>query len=306
MNLVLLVLLTQPLRYVGAQPQQSTSRYFPETGHWVQGVFLKYWNSHGGLGQQGYPLTEEFRETNKLNGQTYTVQYFERAIFEYHPEYQPPYDVLLSPLGTFELDARYPNKSNPAAAARPSPTPTITPRPTATPTRTATPLPSPTPQAPVMSVAACQNAPQLRNLKSFLCMKSEQGDYIGQGEFTIITPSEGAFSGRPEYRSGVNITVQTEDWWHLDFGPPENTPFYPGRYLDAQRFAFHAPPKPGMDVSGAGRGCNELSGKFEFLAIVIDEAAKELKRFAANFEQHCEKFMPPLYGEIRFNSDVAP
>src|SRR5215207_4365898 len=65
---------------------QAGSRYFPETQHWVRGIFLKYWNEHGGLAQQGYPLTEEFPETNKLNGNTYLVQYFERAIFEYHPE----------------------------------------------------------------------------------------------------------------------------------------------------------------------------------------------------------------------------
>ena len=32
------------------------------------------------------------------------VQYFERAVFEYHPENQPPYDVLLSQLGKFRYD----------------------------------------------------------------------------------------------------------------------------------------------------------------------------------------------------------
>jgi hypothetical protein len=107
-----------------AQPPaaQATSRYFPETQHWVRGVFLKYWNEHGGLAQQGYPLTEEFSEVNKLNGTTYTVQYFERAIFEHHPENAgTPYEVLLSQLGRYELDGRYPNSSQPAAAPVPGP-----------------------------------------------------------------------------------------------------------------------------------------------------------------------------------------
>jgi hypothetical protein len=40
-------------------------------------------------------------EVNELDGKVYAVQYFERAVFEYHPENQPPYDVLLSHLGTF-------------------------------------------------------------------------------------------------------------------------------------------------------------------------------------------------------------
>jgi hypothetical protein len=101
---------------VGPAAAQEESRYFPETRHTVRGLFLKYWTEHGGLAQQGYPLTDEFQEQSKLNGQVYTVQYFERAIFEHHPENQPPYDVLLSQLGTYELDARYPNGANPAAA----------------------------------------------------------------------------------------------------------------------------------------------------------------------------------------------
>jgi hypothetical protein len=110
------------LGLLGVAPQTNArpaadvaSRYFPETQHWVSGVFLKYWTEHGGLAQQGYPLTEEFVETSKLDGQPHTVQYFERAVFEHHPENAPPYDVLLAQLGTYELNSRYPNGSNPAA-----------------------------------------------------------------------------------------------------------------------------------------------------------------------------------------------
>lgn len=88
---------------------QSDSHYFSETGHTVKARFLAYWNQHGGLAQFGYPLSDEFNEVSDLNGKPYTVQYFERAIFEYHPENQPPYDVLLSQLGTYRLHEKYPN-----------------------------------------------------------------------------------------------------------------------------------------------------------------------------------------------------
>jgi hypothetical protein len=98
--------------FLGASPgdsaaQSTTSRYFPETKHSVKGVFLKYWEEHGGLAQQGYPLTEEFTEVSDLDGKSYTVQYFERAVFEKHPENSPPHDVLLSQLGTFQYRAKY-------------------------------------------------------------------------------------------------------------------------------------------------------------------------------------------------------
>src|SRR5436305_8512865 len=81
---------------------------FRETGKTVCGRFLKYWLEHGGLVQQGFPISAEISEKSDLNGQTYTVQYFERAVFEYHPENQPPYDVLLSQLGTYQYKKKYP------------------------------------------------------------------------------------------------------------------------------------------------------------------------------------------------------
>jgi hypothetical protein len=59
------------------------------------------------LAQQGYPISDEFTEVSDLNGQPYTVQYFERAVFEDHPENQPPNDILLSQLGTFQHKAKY-------------------------------------------------------------------------------------------------------------------------------------------------------------------------------------------------------
>lgn len=92
----------------GATPNNEPgSRLFSETGHRVGGTFLQYWTTHGGLAQQGYPISDEFQETSALDGKTYKVQYFQRAVFEFHPENQPPYNVLLSQLGTFRYRARY-------------------------------------------------------------------------------------------------------------------------------------------------------------------------------------------------------
>ncbi len=86
-----------------------TSRTFPETGKTVSGRFLEYWTANGGIAQQGYPISEPFMEKSDTDGKTYQVQYFERSVFEAHPENKPPYDVLLSQLGTFRYKAQYPN-----------------------------------------------------------------------------------------------------------------------------------------------------------------------------------------------------
>lgn len=89
-----------------AQPV-GNCQTFQQTGYTVCGKFLQYWQGHGGLAQQGYPISQEFNETSDLNGKPYTVQYFERAVFELHPENKAPNDVLLSQLGTFLGKSNY-------------------------------------------------------------------------------------------------------------------------------------------------------------------------------------------------------
>jgi plastocyanin len=93
----------------GLPPAQTSLQTFPETGKTVSGRFLDYWRSHGGLAQQGFPISEEMWERSDTDGKVYTVQYFERAVFEYHHENAPPNDVLLSLLGDFLYKQKYPN-----------------------------------------------------------------------------------------------------------------------------------------------------------------------------------------------------
>ncbi|HEU4323718.1 MAG TPA: L,D-transpeptidase [Roseiflexaceae bacterium] len=59
--------------------------FFPETGHSISGVFKDFWQKRGGLPIFGYPISEPLEEVSPDDGQTYTVQYFERARFEHRP-----------------------------------------------------------------------------------------------------------------------------------------------------------------------------------------------------------------------------
>jgi hypothetical protein len=89
-------LLFQPLP-VGGNTQASV--YFTETGHNLANAFLSYWQRNGGLAVFGYPISEEFAEVNPTDGNTYSVQYFERNRFEWHPEREPQFNVQLGLLG---------------------------------------------------------------------------------------------------------------------------------------------------------------------------------------------------------------
>jgi len=80
-------------------------RFFPETGHTLCGIFLRYWERNGGLMRFGYPISEPRIET--LEDWTGTVQYFERRRMEHHTELAgTPYEVLLGLLGRDVLNTR--------------------------------------------------------------------------------------------------------------------------------------------------------------------------------------------------------
>lgn len=81
-------------RRVNAASDDNTT-FFQETGHRLSSGFRTFWEENGGLPIFGYPLSEEFKE----NG--LTVQYFERARFEWHPENQGTlFEIQLGHLGT--------------------------------------------------------------------------------------------------------------------------------------------------------------------------------------------------------------
>jgi hypothetical protein len=90
-------------------PFQSTPEraYFSETGHMVKEAFLRFWHREGGLASFGYPISEELPEISSADGKVYTVQYFERARFEWHPtEAGTPNEVQLGLIGKQALEMR--------------------------------------------------------------------------------------------------------------------------------------------------------------------------------------------------------
>lgn len=72
----------------------SSAQYFDATGHNVGGPFLQFYRAHGGLDIFGYPRTEAIQDRGQ------TVQYFQRARMELHPELAgTPYEISLTLLG---------------------------------------------------------------------------------------------------------------------------------------------------------------------------------------------------------------
>jgi hypothetical protein len=107
----LLGILEYQKRYgsMGAPGQTASTnnpRIIPETGYTIGDPFRTFWEQHGNVWTMGYPISDEFFELSEMNGLPYRVQYFERAVLEYHPEQAgTDQEVQLSQLGL--LRSRY-------------------------------------------------------------------------------------------------------------------------------------------------------------------------------------------------------
>jgi hypothetical protein len=138
-------------------------------------------------------------------------------------------------------------------------------------------------------------------LKTLFFFNSQPGDYIGQGQRFTLTPVDGTFSASGSSSNLAALSFAGADSWTANFAAPGSAPLTPGVYTGAARYPFQPSNSPGMNISGAGRGCNTLTGQFTVLEAVYGTGGA-LQRFAADYEQHCEGGAPALAGSVRYNS----
>ncbi len=82
----------------GLAQTDVNEQFFQETGHWVRDEFyIKYTSVDDPLLIYGLPITDAFFDQDKGR----TIQYFEHAQFELHPEETGEDQVRLTPIGEF-------------------------------------------------------------------------------------------------------------------------------------------------------------------------------------------------------------
>ena len=141
---------------------------------------------------------------------------------------------------------------------------------------------------------------------TYLCLSSDAGEYIGQGRNWIYTAPAAQFTGS-SYDGLVAFFVKqdTADW-NLTFAPPEGQPLALGLYDRAEHATSHGPLRPGLEIRGMARNCERVTGRFEILEFSYSYATGTVRRFRANFEQHCEGNAPALLGTIHFDASATP
>jgi hypothetical protein len=144
-------------------------------------------------------------------------------------------------------------------------------------------------------------------LRTFVTMHSSKDDYIGGGVSRLFTDHLGSVdvSGTAD---GISVSVSggtLGDAYGMAFTPPPGKELHVRTYLNAQRSPFRTAGHPGIDISGDGRGCNTISGRFDVRDIAFDLSGNVM-RLRLLYEQHCEEGLSALFGEVVYRQPEPP
>ncbi|MFJ3228089.1 hypothetical protein ACIPJS_32720 [Streptomyces sp. NPDC086783] len=131
---------------------------------------------------------------------------------------------------------------------------------------------------------------------------SEPGDSLGQGGSVVFTPRTATITAQGTAES-VRVRVSGDAGrWEVELAAPIGEKLRPGVYRDAERAAFRTGRAPGLDVSGDGRGCNEVHGRFSVDQIETD-ASGAVTVLDATYTQRCERAdAPALKGVVKYRA----
>jgi hypothetical protein len=145
-------------------------------------------------------------------------------------------------------------------------------------------------------------------LNASLSFVSDPGDYIGGGQARLFTLDDAFITSRYSDNGGhfgLTVFPFSGGFWFLDFAAPQGSQLVPGAYEGAVRYPFQSPSQPGLSLSGDGRGCNTLTGRFDVLDAAFGPNGY-IERLHARFEQHCEGATPALYGDVNVANPPPP
>jgi hypothetical protein len=134
-----------------------------------------------------------------------------------------------------------------------------------------------------------------------LFFDGDAGCYIFAGQQTVTEASWSATATSSQVHISLDPTDSKQGlWWDLYFDASRlaNPVLDTQVYDKAQRWPFQDAGHPGLDVSGDGRGCNTVSGKFQIQELETDTDG--LASFTATFEHHCEGGTPALRGCVHY------
>jgi hypothetical protein len=125
-------------------------------------------------------------------------------------------------------------------------------------------------------------------------------NFIFKGKQTVTQGAWKATSSATQVHVHVDPTDTKQGlWWDVYFDSSKlDGALAPQVYENAMRWPFQTTGHPGLDVSGDGRGCNMVTGRFQIEELVT--SSNGLRSFTATFEHHCEGNASAVRGCVHF------
>lgn len=127
---------------------------------------------------------------------------------------------------------------------------------------------------------------------NFVYLESQQGDSIGQGATNLYQTNITVVG------SGARATVSAGGYSGDFAGANSIAQLTVGYYSGLRRYPFNNPVRGGLNWSGNGRGCNDLTGWFAVDSVNYVNGV--LAGIKLRFEQHCDGQTPALNGIVRW------
>jgi len=144
------------------------------------------------------------------------------------------------------------------------------------------------------------SSPFIPKNTNYIILESTDDDFIGEGNSYLYTENDAVI--KAYFNIGhFNIEIEGDENWSGDFQLPDNyNKLEAGYYPNLKRYPFHNSRNGGLNWSGKGNGCNQLSGWF-----AIDDCiyiGTSLYTIKLRFEQQCIGREGRLNGTIYWNS----
>lgn len=140
---------------------------------------------------------------------------------------------------------------------------------------------------PADAAAACADGVNAFVIAGNDWVYSGPGFELKGGTGWVVTAADLDDAGHP-----LTLSFSMGNNWQAKFSTHTvGTPIAIGSFKDAQRYPFEDPNHPGLDVSGDGRGCNEIAGDFTVTELAMGEqdgGVPYVKSATVTFNQHCE------------------
>ena len=139
--------------------------------------------------------------------------------------------------------------------------------------------------------------PECRALTEGLCLVSEPGEWLGDGQTTIINQKPEAVYLEPS----TAIQIKVEDWT-LIFDPGENKPFSVGMTFPGAKL-YPQGKNVGMTIEHGDKKCDEVEGAFT--DDILQSAQKgefgvnPISAFDIRFTMRCNEQPQVIHGRVK-------